>query len=127
MGKGRNVLPLRPSRPELILALASAAFVAMPVLVEITGLVAGVIVMLTGHFLLPGRVAVPVLVEVAGLVSRMVVVLTWLLVRHLCSYLVKSRAAHQTGGLRAPLSSALAGLDRCLAFAETEGSTSSSG
>ncbi|MBI0537404.1 hypothetical protein D9599_17715 [Roseomonas sp. KE2513] len=55
----------------------------MPVLVEVAGGMAGMIVMLTGLFL-HGLVAVPVLVEVAGLVARVVVVLTGLLLRHDC-------------------------------------------
>jgi ascorbate-specific PTS system EIIC-type component UlaA len=57
----------------------------MTVLVEIARFVTGMLVVLTGHFLLPCLVAVAVLVEITGLVPRMIVMLAGLLLCHFCS------------------------------------------
>lgn len=57
------------------LLLPRAALVAVPMLIEIPGLVARMIVMLTGHFFLTDLVPMPVLVEVARLMARVIMVL----------------------------------------------------
>lgn len=58
------------------------ALVTVTVLVEVSRSVAGMIVMLTGHFLLPCCVAMAVLIEVPRLVARMIMVLTRLFLCH---------------------------------------------
>ncbi|MDE0877219.1 MAG: hypothetical protein OSB00_00950 [Sphingomonas bacterium] len=55
---------------------SSSAFVAVAVLVEVTGGMSRVVVMLPGYFALALRIAVTVLVQIAGRMSGMIMVLT---------------------------------------------------
>lgn len=55
---------------------STSAFIAVTVLVEVTGRMSRVVVMLTGYFALALRIAVAVLVQISGRMSGVIVVLT---------------------------------------------------
>lgn len=67
---------------ESVLLLGRATLVAVAVLINISRLVAGMIVVLAGHLFLATLVAVAVLIDIPWLVSRMIVMLTGFFLRH---------------------------------------------
>lgn len=72
----------KPHRNCSQLLLACATLVTVAVLIEISGGVAGMIVMFAGHLFLTSLVTVTMLVEIAGLVAGMIVMRSGFFLRH---------------------------------------------